>query len=144
MSGGDGIGHSSGAHATGGVNGSSSGSGGSSSGGGNNPNSGPGWGTTHTPNGDIHNYNPGEFGGGGHKPGGNSGNHDSGSGNGQPSGTVMAFGFPALAPAGAGGLAVTVSGDALAAAIADVLAALKGPFKFGTWGLRSTALCPLR
>lgn len=142
MSGGDGIGHSSGAHATGGVNGSSSGSGGSSSGGGNNPNSGPGWGTTHTPNGDIHNYNPGEFGGGGHKPGGNSGNHDSGSGNGQPSGTVMAFGFPALAPAGAGGLAVTVSGDALAAAIADVLAALKGPFKFGTWGIALYGIMP--
>ncbi len=63
--------------------------------------------TPNTPGGrDIHNYNPGEFGGGGHKPGGNSGNHDGGSGNGQPSGTVMAFGFPALAPAGAGGLAV--------------------------------------
>ncbi|EBV5448640.1 colicin [Salmonella enterica subsp. enterica serovar Weltevreden] len=142
MSGGDGIGHNSGAHSTGGVNGSSSGSGGSSSGGGNNPNSGPGWGTTHTPNGDIHNYNPGEFGGGGHKPGGNSGNHDGGSGNGQPSGTVMAFGFPALAPAGAGGLAVTVSGDALAAAVADVLAALKGPFKFGAWGIALYGIMP--
>ncbi|HFW5273199.1 TPA: colicin-like bacteriocin tRNase domain-containing protein [Salmonella enterica subsp. enterica serovar Bullbay] len=142
MSGGDGIGHNSGAHSTGGVNGSSSGSGGSSSGGGNNPNSGPGWGTTHTPNGDIHNYNPGEFGGGGHKPGGNSGNHDGGSGNGQPSGAVMAFGFPALAPAGAGGLAVTVSGDALAAAVADVLAALKGPFKFGAWGIALYGIMP--
>ncbi len=140
MSGGDGIGHNSGAHSTGGVNGSSSGSGGSSSGGGNNPNSGPGWGTTHTPNGDIHNYNPGEFGGGGHKPGGNSGNHNGGSGNGQPSGTVMAFGFPALAPAG--GLAVTVSGDALAAAVADVLAALKGPFKFGAWGIALYGIMP--
>ncbi|EAQ1372330.1 colicin [Salmonella enterica subsp. enterica serovar Muenchen] len=142
MSGGDGIGHNSGAHSTGGVNGSSSGSGGSSSGGGNNPNSGPGWGTTHTPNGDIHNYNPGEFGGGGHKPSGNSGNHNGGSGNGQPSGTVMAFGFPALAPAGAGGLAVTVSGDALAAAIADVLTALKGPFKFGAWGIALYGIMP--
>ncbi|ECZ8804197.1 colicin, partial [Salmonella enterica subsp. enterica serovar Typhimurium] len=129
-------------HSTGGVNGSSSGSGGSSSGGGNNPNSGPGWGTTHTPNGDIHNYNPGEFGGGGHKPSGNSGNHNGGSGNGQPSGTVMAFGFPALAPAGAGGLAVTVSGDALAAAIADVLTALKGPFKFGAWGIALYGIMP--
>ncbi|MFG1131229.1 colicin-like bacteriocin tRNase domain-containing protein [Salmonella enterica subsp. enterica serovar Aberdeen] len=142
MSGGDGIGHNSGAYSTGGGNGSSSGSGGSSSGGGNNPNSGPGWGTTHTPNGDIHNYNPGEFGGGGHKPGGNSGNHNGGSGNGQPSGTVMAFGFPALAPAGAGGLAVTVSGDALAAAIADVLTALKGPFKFGAWGIALYGIMP--
>lgn len=98
ISGGDGIDHNSGAHSTGGVNGSSSGSSGSSSGGGNNPKSGEGWGTSHvhsgpnTPDGrDIHNYNPGEFGGGGHKPGGNSGNHDGVSGNGQPSGTAMAF-----------------------------------------------------
>ncbi|EAR6896981.1 colicin [Salmonella enterica] len=144
MSGGDGIGHNSGAHSTGGVNGSSSGTGGSSSGGGNNPNSGPGWGTTHTPDGhDIHNYNPGEFGGSGHKPGGgNSGNHSGGSGNGLPSGAAMAFGFPALAPAGTGGLAVTVSGDALAAAIADVMAALKGPFKFGAWGIALYGILP--
>ncbi|EBU4840312.1 cloacin, partial [Salmonella enterica] len=143
MSGGDGIGHNSGAHSTGGVNGSSSGRGGSSSGGGNNPNSGPGWGTTHTPDGhDIHNYNPGEFGGGGHKPGGNSGNHSGGTGDGQPSGAAMAFGFPALVPAGAGGLAVTVSGDALAAAIADVLAVLKGPFKFGVWGIALYGILP--
>ncbi|EKK3320065.1 S-type pyocin domain-containing protein [Salmonella enterica] len=144
MSGGDGIGHNSGAHSTGGVNGSSSGTGGLSSGGGNNPNSGPGWGTTHTPDGhDIHNYNPGEFGGSGHKPGGgNSGNHSGGSGHGQPSGAAMAFGFPALAPAGAGGLAVTVSGDALAAAIADVMAALKGPFKFGAWGIALYGILP--
>ncbi|EAW1321401.1 colicin [Salmonella enterica subsp. diarizonae] len=144
MSGGDGIGHNSGAHSTGGVNGSSPGTGGSSSGGGNNPNSGSGWGTTHTPDGhDIHNYNPGEFGGSGHKPGGgNSGNHSGGSGNGLPSGAAMAFGFPALAPAGAGGLAVTVSGDALAAAIADVMAALKGPFKFGAWGIALYGILP--
>lgn len=140
MSGGDGIGHNSGAHSTGGVNGSSSGTGG-----GNNPNSGPGWGTTHTPNGDIHNYNPSEFGGGGNKPGGNggsSGNNDGGSANGQPSRTVMAFGFPALAPAGAGSLAVTVSGDALSAAVADVLAALKGPFKFSAWGIALYGILP--
>ncbi|EGH7981975.1 colicin [Salmonella enterica] len=143
MSGGDGIGHNSGAHSTGGVNGSSSGIGGSSSGGGNNPNSGPGWGTTHTPDGhDIHNYNPGEFGGGGHKPGGNGGNHSGGTGDGQPPGAAMAFGFPALVPAGAGGLAVTVSGDALAAAIADVLAVLKGPFKFGAWGIALYGILP--
>lgn len=41
-----------------------SGKSGLSSAGGTNPNSGAGWGTTHTPNGDIHNYNPGEFGNG--------------------------------------------------------------------------------
>ncbi|EBQ5331831.1 colicin, partial [Salmonella enterica] len=49
---------------------------------------------------------------------------------------------PALAPAGAGGLAVTVSGDALAAAIADVLTALKGPFKFGAWGIALYGIMP--
>ncbi|MCV4615426.1 cloacin, partial [Escherichia coli] len=76
MSGGDGrgpgnsgLGHN-GGQASGNVNGTS-GKGGPSSGGGTDPNSGPGWGTTHTPNGDIHNYNPGEFGNGGSKPGGN-------------------------------------------------------------------------
>ncbi|EHW1683184.1 S-type pyocin domain-containing protein [Salmonella enterica] len=150
MSGGDGrgpgntgLGHN-GGQPSGNVNGTS-GNGGPSSGGGNNPNSGPGWGTTHTPNGDIHNYNPGEFGGGGNKPGGhggNSGNHDGSSGNGQPSAAPMAFGFPALAPAGAGGLAVTVSGEALSAAIADIFAALKGPFKFGAWGIALYGIMP--
>ncbi|ENL4830272.1 colicin [Salmonella enterica subsp. enterica serovar Teko] len=143
MSGGDGIGHNSGAHSTGGVNGSSSGRGGSSSGGGNNPNSGPGWGTTHTPDGhDIHNYNPGEFGGGGHKPGGNGGSYSGGSGHGQTATAAMAFGFPALAASGVGGLGVTVSGEALSAALADVLAALKGPFKFGAWGIALYGIMP--
>ncbi|MCY0629637.1 hypothetical protein OVX87_33240 [Klebsiella pneumoniae] len=32
----------------------------------------------------------------------------------------------------------------MSAAVADVLAALKGPFKFGLWGLRSTVCCLLR
>ncbi len=66
MSGGDGrgpgnsgLGHN-GGQASGNVNGTS-GKGGPSSGGGTDPNSGPGWGTTHTPNGDIHNYNPGSL-----------------------------------------------------------------------------------
>ncbi len=143
MSGGDGrgpgnsgLGHN-GGQASGNVNGTS-GKGGPSSGGGTDPNSGPGWGTTHTPNGDIHNYNPGEFGNGGSKPGGNggnSGNHSGSSGGGQSSATAMAFGLPALATPGAEGLALSVSGDALSAAVADVLAALKGPFKFGLWGI---------
>ncbi|EIW5699750.1 cloacin [Klebsiella pneumoniae] len=122
-----------------------SGKGGPSSGGGTDPNSGPGWGTTHTPNGDIHNYNPGEFGNGGSKPGGNggnSGNHSGSSGGGQSSATAMAFGLPALATPGAEGLALSVSGDALSAAVADVLAALKGPFKFGLWGIAIYGVLP--
>ncbi|HAK1938988.1 TPA: colicin [Salmonella enterica] len=156
MSGGDGrgpgntgLGHN-GGKPSGNVNGTS-GNGGSSSGGGNNPNSGPGWGTSHVPGGpntpggrDIHNYNPGEF-GGGDKPGGsggNSGNHDGGSGHGQPSAAAMAFGFPALAPVGVGGLGLTVSGEALSAAVAEVLAALKGPFKFGAWGIALYGIMP--
>ncbi|HDE1048840.1 TPA: cloacin [Klebsiella pneumoniae] len=150
MSGGDGrgpgnsgLGHN-GGQASGNVNGTS-GKGGPSSGGGTDPNSGPGWGTTHTPNGDIHNYNPGEFGNGGDKPGGNggnSGNHSGSSGGGQSSTTAMAFGLPALATPGAEGLALSVSGDALSAAVADVLAALKGPFKFGLWGIAIYGVLP--
>lgn len=118
---------------------------GRSSGGGNNPNRGPGWGTTRTPNGDIYNYNPGEFGHGGNKPGGNggnSGNHRGSSGGGQSSATAMAFGLPALATPGAEGLALSVSGDALSAAVADVLAALKGPFRFGLWGIAIYGVLP--
>ncbi|HBT4791416.1 TPA: cloacin [Klebsiella quasipneumoniae subsp. similipneumoniae] len=150
MSGGDGrgpgnsgLGHN-GGQASGNVNGTS-GKGGPSSGGGTDPNSGPGWGTTHTPNGDIHNYNPGEFGNGGDKPGGNggnSGNHSGSSGGGQSSTTAMAFGLPALATPGAEGLALSVSGDAMSAAVADVLAALKGPFKFGLWGIAIYGVLP--
>ncbi|NDJ41568.1 cloacin, partial [Serratia marcescens] len=150
MSGGDGrgpgnsgLGHN-GGQASGNVNGTS-GKGGPSSGGGTDPNSGPGWGTTHTPNGDIHNYNPGEFGNGGSKPGGNggnSGNHSGSSGGGQSSATAMAFGLPALATPGAEGLALSVSGDALSAAVVDVLAALKGPFKFGLWGIAIYGVLP--
>ncbi|EMJ9749024.1 TPA: cloacin [Klebsiella pneumoniae] len=150
MSGGDGrgpgnsgLGHN-GGQASGNVNGTS-GKGGPSSGGGTDPNSGSGWGTTHTPNGDIHNYNPGEFGNGGSKPGGNggnSGNHSGSSGGGQSSATAMAFGLPALATPGAEGLALSVSGDALSAAVADVLAALKGPFKFGLWGIAIYGVLP--
>ncbi|ECJ2224818.1 colicin [Salmonella enterica] len=148
MSGGDGrgpgntgLGHN-GGKPSGNVNGSS-GHGSGSHGGGYNPNSGPGWGTTHTPDGhDIHNYNPGEFGGGGHKPGGNGGSHSGGSGHGQAATAAMAFGFPALAAPGVGGLGVTVSGEALSAALTDVLAALKGPFKFGAWGIALYGIMP--
>ncbi|EFQ5903938.1 hypothetical protein HZX00_005182 [Salmonella enterica] len=148
MSGGDGrgpgntgLGHN-GGKPSGNVNGSS-GHGSGSHGGGYNPNSGPGWGTTHTPDGhDIHNYNPGEFGGGGHKPSGNGGSHSGGSGHGQTTTAAMAFGFPALAAPGVGGLGVTVSGEALSAALADVLAALKGPFKFGAWGIALYGILP--
>ncbi len=152
MSGGDGrgpgnsgLGHN-GGQASGNVNGTS-GKGGPSSGGGTDPNSGPGWGTTHTPNGDIHNYNPGSLVTAGVNP------------------VVMAVTAAIIAGAlvadslrpprwpsvclpwplrGAEGLALSVSGDALSAAVADVLAALKGPFKFGLWGLRFTECCLLR
>ncbi|EGI3994412.1 colicin [Escherichia coli] len=145
MSGGDGkgpgntgLGHS-GGKPSGNVNSGPTGLGGSGNSGGNNPNSGPGWGTTHTPNGDIHNYNPGEFGNGGNKPGGTSGNHD---GHGSGVQSAMAFGFPALAAPGAGTLGIAVSGEALSAAIADIFAALKGPFKFSAWGIALYGILP--
>ncbi|WP_310577382.1 colicin-like bacteriocin tRNase domain-containing protein, partial [Klebsiella pneumoniae] len=72
----------------------------------------------------------------------NSGNHSGSSGGGQSSATAMAFGLPALATPGAEGLALSVSGDALSAAVADVLAALKGPFKFGLWGIAIYGVLP--
>lgn len=155
MSGGDGrgpgntgLGHN-GGKPSGNVNGSS-GHGSGSHGGGNNPNSGPGWGTSHVPGGpntpggrDIHNYNPGEFGGGGNKPsgnGGHSGSHGSGSGHGQT--VAMAFGFPELVSPGIGGLGLTISGDALSTAIADIFAVLKGSFKFSAWGIALYGILP--
>lgn len=54
----------------------------------------------------------------------------------------MAFGFPALSTPGAGGLAVSISAGALSAAIADIMAALKGPFKFGLWGVALYGVLP--
>lgn len=155
MSGGDGrgpgntgLGHN-GGKPSGNVNGSS-GHGSGSHGGGNNPNSGPGWGTSHVPGGpntpggrDIHNYNPGEFGGSGNKPsgnGGHSGSHGGGSGHGQT--MAMAFGFPELVSPGIGGLGLTISGDALSTAIADIFAVLKGSFKFSAWGIALYGILP--
>lgn len=43
---------------------------------------------------------------------------------------------------GAGGLAVSISAGALSAAIADIMAALKGPFKFGLWGVALYGVLP--
>lgn len=54
----------------------------------------------------------------------------------------MAFGFPALAAPGAGTLGISVSGEALSAAIADIFAALKGPFKFSAWGIALYGILP--
>lgn len=54
----------------------------------------------------------------------------------------MAFGFPALATPGAGTLGIAVSGEALSAAIADIFAALKGPFKFSAWGIALYGILP--
>lgn len=54
----------------------------------------------------------------------------------------MAFGFPALAAPGAGTLGIAVSGEALSAAIADIFAALKGPFKFSAWGIALYGILP--
>ncbi|EHN9682134.1 S-type pyocin domain-containing protein [Salmonella enterica subsp. enterica serovar Enteritidis] len=148
MSGGDGqgpgntgLGHN-GGQPGGNVNGGPTGLGGSGNSGGNNPNSGPGWGTTSTPYGDLHNYNPNEFGGGNHT-GGNGGNGgNAGNGGNQPVSAPVAFGFPALATPGAGTLGIAVSGEALSAAIADIFAALKGPFKFSAWGIALYGILP--
>lgn len=158
MSGGDGrgpgntgLGHN-GGKSSGNINGSA-GQGGHSSGGNSNSNSGAGWGTTHAPGGpnspggrDIHNYNPGQFGSGGSVHGGggsgNSGGHSGSSGGDQPSVTAMAFGLPGLALPGGGSLTLTLSGDTLSAAVADVMTLLKGSFKFGAWGIALYGILP--
>uniref|UniRef100_A8G8M4 Uncharacterized protein n=1 Tax=Serratia proteamaculans (strain 568) TaxID=399741 RepID=A8G8M4_SERP5 len=65
------------------------------------PNSGSGWGVSHTPYGDVHNYNPNEFGGGnggGGNGGGNSGNSGNQPGTGSYSGRFSVGSFSANAP----------------------------------------------
>ena len=79
-------------------------------------------------------------GGSGHGNGG--GNSNSGGGSNSSVAAPMAFGFPALAAPGAGTLGISVSGEALSAAIADIFAALKGPFKFSAWGIALYGILP--
>ncbi|WP_284729944.1 colicin-like bacteriocin tRNase domain-containing protein, partial [Escherichia coli] len=77
--------------------------------------------------------------------GGGNSNSGGGSGTGGNLSAVaapVAFGFPALSTPGAGGLAVSISAGALSAAIADIMAALKGPFKFGLWGVALYGVLP--
>ncbi|EFI7180372.1 colicin [Escherichia coli] len=131
MSGGDGRGHNTGAHSTSGnINGGPTGLG---VGGG--ASDGSGWSSENNPWG----------GGSGHGNGGGNGNSGGGSGTGGNLSAVaapVAFGFPALSTPGAGGLAVSISAGALSAAIADIMAALKGPFKFGLWGVALYGVLP--
>lgn len=100
---------------------------------------------THTPTGDIHNYNPGEF-GGGNKPGGNggnSGNHGGGGTiHGKPSGMALAFVVPALLGPSAGDFGFALSGEAISAAMTEAFGLLKGPFKFGLWGVALYGILP--
>ncbi|CSS22761.1 S-type pyocin domain-containing protein [Escherichia coli] len=131
MSGGDGRGHNTGAHSTSGnINGGPTGLG---VGGG--ASDGSGWSSENNPWG----------GGSGHGNGGGNSNSGGGSGTGGNLSAVaapVAFGFPALSTPGAGGLAVSISAGALSAAIADIMAALKGPFKFGLWGVALYGVLP--
>lgn len=80
-------------------------------------------------------------GGSGNGNGGGNGN-SSGGGNNSSVAAPVAFGFPALAAPGAGTLGIAVSGEALSAAIADIFAALKGPFKFSAWGIALYGILP--
>lgn len=81
-------------------------------------------------------------GGGGSGHGNGGGNSNSGGGSNSSVAAPMAFGFPALAAPGAGTLGISVSGEALSAAIADIFAALKGPFKFSAWGIALYGILP--
>ncbi|OTD45676.1 colicin, partial [Escherichia coli] len=141
MSGGDGRGHNTGAHSTSGnINGGPTGLG---VGGG--ASDGSGWSSENNPWGGGSGSGIHWGGGSGHGNGGGNGNSGGGSGTGGNLSAVaapVAFGFPALSTPGAGGLAVSISAGALSAAIADMMAALKGPFKFGLWGVALYGVLP--
>lgn len=136
MSGGDGRGHNSGAHNTGGnINGGPTGLGGNGG-----ASDGSGWSSENNPWGGCSGSGVHWGGGSGHGNGG--GNSNSGGGSNSSVAAPMAFGFPALAAPGAGTLGISVSGEALSAAIADIFAALKGPFKFSAWGIALYGILP--
>ena len=136
MSGGDGRGHNSGAHNTGGnINGGPTGLGGNGG-----ASDGSGWSSENNPWGGG--SGSGVHWGGGSGNGNGGGNSNSGGGSNSSVAAPMAFGFPALAAPGAGTLGISVSGEALSAAIADIFAALKGPFKFSAWGIALYGILP--
>ena len=136
MSGGDGRGHNSGAHNTGGnINGGPTGLGGNGG-----ASDGSGWSSENNPWGGGSGSGVHWGGGSGHGNGG--GNSNSGGGSNSSVAAPIAFGFPALAAPGAGTLGISVSGEALSAAIADIFAALKGPFKFSAWGIALYGILP--
>ncbi|EEX9039545.1 colicin [Escherichia coli] len=136
MSGGDGRGHNTGAHSTSGnINGGPTGLG---VGGG--ASDGSGWSSENNPWGGGSGSGIHWGGGSGHGNGG--GNSNSGGGSNSSVAAPVAFGFPALAAPGAGTLGISVSGEALSAAIADIFAALKGPFKFSAWGIALYGILP--
>ena len=131
MSGGDGRDHNSGAHNTGGnINGGPTGLGGNGG-----ASDGSGWSSENNPWG-------GGSGSGVHWGGGSGNGNSSGGGSNSSVAAPVAFGFPALAAPGAGTLGISVSGEALSAAIADIFAALKGPFKFSAWGIALYGILP--
>lgn len=136
MSGGDGRDHNSGAHNTGGnINGGPTGLGGNGG-----ASDGSGWSSENNPWGGGSGSGVHWGGGSGHGNGG--GNSNSGGGSNSSVAAPVAFGFPALAAPGAGTLGISVSGEALSAAIADIFAALKGPFKFSAWGIALYGILP--
>ncbi|HCO2614835.1 TPA: colicin [Shigella sonnei] len=135
MSGGDGRDHNSGAHNTGGnINDGPTGLGGNGG-----ASDGSGWSSENNPWGGGSGSGVHWGGGSGNGNGGGNGNSGGGS---NSSVAAVAFGFPALATPGAGTLGIAVSGEALSAAIADIFAALKGPFKFSAWGIALYGILP--
>ncbi|HAG8971961.1 colicin-like bacteriocin tRNase domain-containing protein [Escherichia coli] len=135
MSGGDGRDHNNGAHNTGGnINGGPTGLGGNGG-----ASDGSGWSSENNPWGGGSGSGVHWGGGSGNGNGGGNGNSGGGS---NSSVAAVAFGFPALATPGAGTLGIAVSGEALSAAIADIFAALKGPFKFSAWGIALYGILP--
>ncbi|MEX0551636.1 colicin-like bacteriocin tRNase domain-containing protein [Raoultella terrigena] len=141
MSGGDGrgpgnsgLGHN-GGQSSGNVNGTS-GKGGPSSGGGVDASDHSGWSSENNP------WGGGNSGSGGTSGNGNGGGQGGNSDNNKPSGMALAFGIPAVLGPSAGEMGFALSGEAVSAAMTEVLGLLKGPFKFGLWGVALYGVLP--
>ncbi|EKH0486195.1 hypothetical protein ABDL84_005043 [Salmonella enterica] len=101
--------------------------------------------TTTDNRGSITHQNGGSSGSGVHWGGGsghgNGGGQGGNTGSGKPS-VALASGVPALLGPTAGEMGFALSGEAVSAAMAEAFGLLKGPFKFGLWGVALYGILP--
>ncbi|EBP3338702.1 hypothetical protein GQC54_005258, partial [Salmonella enterica] len=101
--------------------------------------------TTTDNRGAITHQNGGSSGSGVHWGGGsghgNGGGQGGNTGSGKPS-VALASGVPALLGPTAGEMGFALSGEAVSAAMAEAFGLLKGPFKFGLWGVALYGILP--